>query len=206
MNATADANKIVVRIRVSIGLRLPRGGGRDSRSSRTSDESIPLPQQTRPLSTLSLWHASHRHTRPARRACERRDTAPTASTATNGRRPREMMRALTKRLLRIAFLESVHVSAHVIYAMLAQEALDPFVERQSVSDRQGFPVTLEFYLKRSIQHQTLSASGQVMHERGGGPSLSRRKTTSAFLFRSNNMSRLKPRCDARGLDPADVDS
>ena len=28
MNATADANKIVVRIRVSIGLRLPRGGGR----------------------------------------------------------------------------------------------------------------------------------------------------------------------------------
>ena len=129
MNATADANKIVVRIRVSIGLRLPRGGGRDSRSSRTSDESIPLPQQTRPLSTLSLWHASHRHTRPARRACERRDTAPTASTATNGRRPREMMRALTKRLLRIAFLESVHVSAHVIYAMLAQEALDPFVER-----------------------------------------------------------------------------
>ena len=116
------------------------------------------------------------------------------------------MRALAKRLLRIAFLESVHVSAHVIYAMLAQEALDPFVERQSVSDRQGFPVTLEFYLKRSIQHQTLSASGQVMHERGGGPSLSRRKTTSAFLFRSNNMSRLKPRCDARGLDPADVDS
>jgi len=39
MNATADANKIVVRVRVSIGLRLPRGGGGDSRSSRTSDES-----------------------------------------------------------------------------------------------------------------------------------------------------------------------
>ncbi len=117
------------------------------------------------------------------------------------------MRALAKRLLRIAFLESVHVSAHVIYAMLAQEALDPFVERQSVSDRQGFPVTLEFYLKRSIQHQTLSASGQVMHERGGGPSLSRRKTTFPFLFRSYDTSRrLKPRCDARGLDPADVDS
>jgi len=46
-----------------------------------------------------------------------------------------------------------------------------------------------------------------MHERGGGSSLSRRKTTFAFLFRSNDMSRrLKPGCDARGLDPADVDS
>src|SRR5439155_6892205 len=116
--------------RVSIGLRLPRGGGRDSRSSRTSDESIPLPQQTRPLSTLGLWHASHRHTRPARRACAAprhgADCLPPPQTAdVRGR----MMRALTKRLLRMAFLESVHVSAHVIYAMLAQEALDPFVER-----------------------------------------------------------------------------
>jgi hypothetical protein len=37
--------------------------------------------------------------------------------------------ALTKRLLRTALLESVHVSAHLIYTMLAQEALDPFVER-----------------------------------------------------------------------------
>src|SRR5437660_2325608 len=205
MNATADANKIDVRVRVSIGLRLPRGEGYSELLYKRRID--PLPQQTRPLSTLGLWHASHRHTRPARRACAAprhgADCLPPPQTAdVRGR----MMRALTKRLLRMAFLESVHVSAHVIYAMLAQEALDPFVERQSVSDRQGFPVTLEFYLKRSIQHQTLSASGQVMHERGGGPSLSRRKTTSAFLFRSNNMSRLKPRCDARGLDPADVDS
>jgi hypothetical protein len=36
-----------------------------------------------------------------------------------------------------------------------------------------------------------------MHERGGGPSLSRRKTTLAFLFRSNDMSQApEPRCDA----------
>jgi hypothetical protein len=115
--------------------------------------------------------------------------------------------ALAKRLLRTALLESVHVSAHVIYTMLAQEALDPFVEREPIGGRQGFPVAVEFYLKRAIQHQTLSASGQVMHERGGGPSLNGRKTTFAFLFRSNDMSRrLKPRCNARGLDPADVDS
>jgi len=40
-----------------------------------------------------------------------------------------------------------------------------------------------------------------MHGRGGGPSLSRRKTTFPFLFRSYDTSRrLKPRCDARGLD------
>jgi hypothetical protein len=78
--------------------------------------------------------------------------------------------ALAKRLLRTALLESVHVSAHVIYTMLAHEALDGFVEREPIGARQGFPVALEFYLKRSIQHQMLSASGQVMHERGGKPS------------------------------------
>jgi hypothetical protein len=73
--------------------------------------------------------------------------------------------------------------------MLAHEALDAFVEREPIGCRQGFPVALEFYLKRAIQHQTLSPSGQVMHQRGGEPSASRRKTTFAFLFRSNDMSR-----------------
>lgn len=82
--------------------------------------------------------------------------------------------------------------------MLAQKALDPFVEREPIGGRQGFPVALKFYLKGAIQHQTLSTSGQVMHERDREPSLSRRKTTFAFLFRSNDMNgRLKPRYGER---------
>ena len=82
--------------------------------------------------------------------------------------------------------------------MLAQKALDPFVEREPIGGRQDFPVALKFYLKGAIQHQTLSTSGQVMHERDREPSLRRRKTTFAFLFRSNDMNgRLKPRSGAK---------
>jgi hypothetical protein len=43
--------------------------------------------------------------------------------------------------------------------MLAQKALDSFVEREPIGGREGFPVALEFYLKGAIQHQTLSTSG-----------------------------------------------
>jgi hypothetical protein len=65
--------------------------------------------------------------------------------------PRLASRA--KRLLRAALLQSIHVSAHVIYTMLAQKALDPFVEREPIGGRQHLPVALEFYLKGAIQHE-----------------------------------------------------
>jgi hypothetical protein len=50
-------------------------------------------------------------------------------------------------------LECVHISAHVIYAALTNEALYPFVERAScLVGGEGLSKTLKLSLKRSIEH------------------------------------------------------
>ena len=57
------------------------------------------------------------------------------------------------RLLKWRILESVHISARVIYAMLTQEALNPFVECVScLLGGEALSKTLKLGLKRSIEH------------------------------------------------------
>jgi hypothetical protein len=57
------------------------------------------------------------------------------------------------RLLKWRILESVYISAHVIYAMLTQEALNPFVECvPCLVGGEALSKTLELGLKRSIEH------------------------------------------------------
>jgi hypothetical protein len=49
--------------------------------------------------------------------------------------------------------ETVHISAHVIYAMLTEKALNPFVECTSgLIGGDGLSITLKLGLKRSIEH------------------------------------------------------
>lgn len=54
--------------------------------------------------------------------------------------------------------ESVHISTHIIYAVLTEKALNPFVECASgLLSGEGFSITLKFGCKRSIEHiQSLS--------------------------------------------------
>jgi hypothetical protein len=54
--------------------------------------------------------------------------------------------------------ESVHISTHIIYAVLTEKALNPFVECASgLLSGEGFSITLKFGRKRSIEHiQSLS--------------------------------------------------
>src|SRR5262245_14227675 len=49
---------------------------------------------------------------------------------------------------------SVHLSAHIIYAVLTQEALDPFVERTSeFLGGEVLSIALKLGTKRSIEHE-----------------------------------------------------
>jgi hypothetical protein len=49
--------------------------------------------------------------------------------------------------------ESVHISAHVIYAVLTEKALNPFVECTSgLVGGEGLSITLKLGRKRSIKH------------------------------------------------------
>jgi hypothetical protein len=54
--------------------------------------------------------------------------------------------------------ESVHISTHIIYAVLTEKALNPFVECASgLLSGEGLSITLKFGRKRSIEHiQSLS--------------------------------------------------
>jgi hypothetical protein len=54
--------------------------------------------------------------------------------------------------------ESVHISTHIIYAVLTEKALNPFVKCASgLLSGEGFSITLKFGCKRSIEHtQSLS--------------------------------------------------
>jgi hypothetical protein len=67
----------------------------------------------------------------------------------------ELLRASCRR--QIPFLQSVHISAHIIYAVLAEEALNSFVECTSgfVSGN-GLSITLKLGLERSIEHVQFS--------------------------------------------------
>jgi hypothetical protein len=67
----------------------------------------------------------------------------------------ELLRASCRRQIR--FLQSVHISAHIIHAVLAEEALNSFVECMSgfVSGN-GLSITLKLGLKRSIEHVQFS--------------------------------------------------
>ena len=79
----------------------------------------------------------------------------------------ELLRASSRRQIR--FLQSVHISAHIIYAVLAEEALNSFVECTSgfVSGN-GLSITLKLGRKRSIEHvqfskpAVISTSGPCM--------------------------------------------
>ena len=58
--------------------------------------------------------------------------------------------------------EGVHISTHIIYAVLTEKALNPFVECASGLLRgEGFSITLKFDCKRSIEHIHLSKNYQA---------------------------------------------
>ena len=57
-----------------------------------------------------------------------------------------------------ASLRASHISTHIIYAVLTEKALNPFVECASgLLSGEGLSITLKFGRKRSIEHnQSLS--------------------------------------------------
>src|SRR4029453_16578558 len=66
-------------------------------------------------------------------------------------------------------LESVHISAHVIYSVLTQEALNPCVECTSgLVGGEGLSITFKLGLKRSIQHIWFSRTTVIKMARSHG--------------------------------------